>query len=58
MLSYVENCIENIPGNISVEKTYSIRKVGGGRGSSWTPKKKKRVLVFFPHSATPLGPSN
>ena len=35
-------------------KTYSIRKVEGGGGSSGTLKKKKRVLVSFPHSATPL----
>ena len=34
-------------------KTYHIRKVGVG-GSGRAPKKKKRVLVSFPHSATPL----
>ena len=37
-----------------MRKTYSIRKVGVGGGSSGTLKKKKRVLVSFPHSATPL----
>ena len=32
-------------------KTYYIRKVRGGGVSSGTLKKKKRVLVSFPHSA-------
>ena len=36
-------------------KTYYIRKVLGGRVSGRAPKKKKWVLVSFPHSATPLG---
>ena len=35
-------------------KTYSIRKVGGGGVVKQTSEKKKRVLVSFPHSATPL----
>ena len=35
-------------------KTYSIRKVEGGGVSSRPLKKKKRVLVSFPRSATPL----
>ena len=39
---------KNIAENIYVEKTYHIRKVGRA------PKKKKRVLVSFPRSATPL----
>ena len=43
--------------NMSMGKTYSIRKVEGGGGVGgqaelW--KKKKWVLVSFPHSATPL----
>ena len=35
-------------------KTYSVRKVEGGGVSSRPLKEKKRVLVSFPHSATPL----
>ena len=38
----------------SMGKTYYIRKVRGGGVSSGPLKKKKRVLVSFPHSATPL----
>jgi len=45
---------KKVPENMSMGKTYFIRKVGGGRGSSRTLKKKKQVLVSFPHSATPL----
>ena len=39
----------------SMGKTYYIRKVRGGGVSSGPLKKKKQVLVSFPHSATPLG---
>ena len=39
---------------MSMGKTYFIRKVWGGGGSSRTLKEKKGVLVSFPHSATPL----
>jgi len=40
---------------MSMGKTYFIRKVGvQGGGSSRTLKKKKQVLVSFPHSTTPL----
>ena len=39
-------------------KTYSIRKVGGGRGVKQTSEKEKSVLVSFPHSATPLNSIN
>jgi len=35
-------------------KTYHIRKVEGGGVSTGALKKKKQVLVSFPHSATPL----
>jgi len=39
---------------MSMGKTYHIRKVEGGGVSTGALKKKKRVLVSFPHSATPL----
>jgi len=39
---------------MSMRKTYHIRKVQGGGVSTIALKKKKRVLVSFPHSATPL----
>ena len=45
---------KNHSENIYMEKTYYIRKVLGGRVSGRTLKKKKWVLVSFPHSATPL----
>jgi len=37
-----------------MRKTYHIRKVQGGGVSTVALKKKKRVLVSFPHPATPL----
>ena len=45
---------KNIAENIYVEKTYHLRKVGGGGGVRQGSEKKKRVLVSFPCSATPL----
>jgi len=51
---FTSKIIENILENMSMGKTYHIRKVEGGGVSTGALKKKKRVLVSFPHSATPL----
>ena len=41
--------------DMSMGKTYYIRRVeGGGESSKILKKNKKQVLVSFPHSATPL----
>jgi len=57
--SYVKNCLgtiskKNISKNIFVEKTYSIRKVGGGRGVRQGSKKKKASVGLFSTFRHPL----
>ena len=57
---YVKNYVltpKNIAENIYVEKTYYIRKVGGGGVRQGSEKKKASVGLFstFRH---PLGKSN
>ena len=47
---YVKNYVltpKNIAENIYVEKTYYIRKVGGGGGSGRAPKKKSECWSLF-----------
>ena len=46
---------KNIAENIYVEKTYHIRKVGGGGGQTGLRKKKKASVGLFSTFHHPLG---
>ena len=57
-VTYVDNYVlapKNIAENIYVEKTYHIRKVGGGGGVRQGSEKKKASVGLFSTFRHPLG---